>query len=125
MTLFDSLDRTKVAIARNLNKIPLRVTMTLPFLLQTCAVVGIVGFLSYRTGQKSIRDVVGQLHNELAGRVEQKLQTYLDLPHRINELTASAVERGDFQLNFAGDTQAQTRLLAQYLQTFPEMTWVY
>ncbi|NJN73290.1 MAG: hypothetical protein HC799_11040 [Limnothrix sp. RL_2_0] len=116
---------SKAAIARYLSTVPLRVTITVPFLVQTLTVVGIVGYVSYRTGQRAVRDVVGQLQDEVAGRVELKLQSYLDLPYRINQLSAGAVEQGYFQLNFAGDIDSQTRFLTQQMRAFPEMSWIY
>jgi len=125
MAFFGLFNGSKAAIARYLSKVPLRVTITVPFLVQTLTVVGIVGYISYRTGQKAVRDVVEQLQDEVAGRVEQKLQSYLELPYRINQLSAGAVEQGYFQLDFAGNIDSQTRFLTQQMQAFPEMSWIY
>ncbi|WP_160148420.1 ATP-binding protein [[Leptolyngbya] sp. PCC 7376] len=99
--------------------------MTVPFVVQICAVVGLTSFWSYRTGQASIHQIKDQLQTELSGRLEEKLQSYLALPHRINRLTVNAVEQGFFDLDFTGDIETQTRFLASQLQAFPEASWIY
>lgn len=114
----------KKAIAKSLTKVSLRNTITIPFLVQICAIVGIVGYLSYRTGQRSVYEITGQLQTELAGRIEEKLEAYLQIPHRVNQLTVGAVEQGVLPLDFGGDTTAQTKFLTHQLITFPELRWI-
>ena len=125
MTVSDPFSGLKTAIARLLSRVPLRSTMTVPFVVQICAVVGVTSFFSYRTAQSSIHQIKEQLQNELSGRLEEKLQSYLALPHRINQLTVNAVEQGFFELDFTGNVDSQTRFLANQLQAFPEVSWIY
>lgn len=125
MVSFRRFANLKGAIAHILDRVPLRSMITVPFVLQICIVVGATSYFSYRTGQAAIDQMKVQLQNELAGRVEDKLRNYLAFPHRVNQLTVAAVEDGFFNLDFAGNVDAQMRFLARQLQTFPEVSWVY
>jgi hypothetical protein len=40
--------------------IPLRLILVVPFVLQIFAAVGLVGFLSFRNGQKAVNDLANQ-----------------------------------------------------------------
>lgn len=41
--------------------VSLRSLLTIPFILQTVSIVGLVGYLSYRSGQEAIADLAHQL----------------------------------------------------------------
>ena len=56
----------------------------LPFVLQIIAAVGLVGLIAYRSGQKAVNDVASQLRTELTNRITQKLDSYTQIPKRIN-----------------------------------------
>ncbi len=38
-------------------KMPLRYVLILPFILQICGAVGLVGYLSYQNGEKAVREL--------------------------------------------------------------------
>lgn len=75
-------------------KLPLRLVLVVPFVLQIFTAVGIVGYLSFKNGQKAVNDLALRLSSEVSNRVEQHLDTYLATPHQINQLNAHAVEMG-------------------------------
>ena len=79
MSIYSSL----VVFAR---KIPLRTILIVPFVLQIFGTVGLLGYLSYRNGQKAVNEVAAQLRSKISDRVQFYLQSYLEIPHLINRI---------------------------------------
>jgi len=79
-------------------KLPLRLILVVPFVLQIFAAVGLVGYLSFRNGQQAINDLANQLTTKVSHLVNQHLDTYLATPHQINQINADAVELGYLDL---------------------------
>ena len=75
-------------------KVSLRPVLIVPFVLQIFATVGLVGYLSFRNGQKAVNDLATQLRQEVADRVQQYLDTYLSRPFLINGINTNAIESG-------------------------------
>lgn len=67
-------------ISSRLHKIPLRFVLLVPFVLQIVTAVSLVGYLSFRNGQKAIDDLAHQLMGELSDRIQLQLDTYLKTP---------------------------------------------
>lgn len=80
------------------NKVPLRLVLVVPFVLQIFAAVGLVGYFSLRNGQKAINDLATQLQTEVSSRIDQHLDTYLTTPHQINQINADAIKLGLLKL---------------------------
>jgi PAS domain S-box-containing protein len=91
--------RTQSKVLRTLGKVPLRVILIVPFVVQVVGAVGLVGYLSFRNGQKAVNDLAGQLRSEVSVHVRDRIQTYVDVPQRINQFNAGAIGLGllDFQ----------------------------
>ncbi|AUT01265.1 hybrid sensor histidine kinase/response regulator [Nostoc sp. CENA543] len=94
------MTRTTIQIFR---KWPLRFILIFPFVMQIFTTVSIVGYISFRNGQKAVNELAHQLINRVNELVEQHLDTYLTTPHQINQINLDAVEMGilnlaDFQL---------------------------
>ncbi len=56
--------------------VPLSLVLIVPFVLQIFAAVGIVGYLSFRNGQKAVNDLATQLQAEVSARVALHLDNY-------------------------------------------------
>lgn len=80
-------------------KLPLRIVLVVPFVLQTFAAVGVTGWLSLRNGQQAVNDVAAQLRSKVVTQIQQKLITYLETPHRVNRINADAINLGVLNLN--------------------------
>ncbi|QLE44161.1 response regulator [Nostoc sp. C052] len=80
-------------------KMPLRYVLIVPFILQICGAVGLVGYLSYQNGQKAVNELATQLENEICDRIEQHLDSYLTTPKQINQINLDAVELGLLNLS--------------------------
>lgn len=52
-------------IAKVSGKVPLRVILVVPFVVQTFTIVGLVGYLSYRSGKDAVNDLSSQLRRAL------------------------------------------------------------
>lgn len=73
-------------------RLRLRTALVLSFIVQITATVGLVGYLSYRNGQKAVQDLVFRLGDEVLARVEGHLQAFADTPHQFLEINLAAVE---------------------------------
>jgi hypothetical protein len=79
--------------------IPIRVLLTVPFMLQLVAAVGIVGYLSDRSGQQSVRELADQLTQQVSLRIHDRLTTYLHAPQDVVAANHLAVDQGTFDIN--------------------------
>jgi hypothetical protein len=60
-----------------LKNIPLAWVLVVPFVLQVVGAVGLVGYLSYRTCEKSVEDLARRLMVSAGDRVDQHLDSFL------------------------------------------------
>lgn len=79
-------------------KLPLRITLILPFIVQLFGVVGLIGYLSVRSSHRAANNLLTQLLNEQVARVEQNLEAYLRVPHQVNQINATAIVSGQLDL---------------------------
>lgn len=102
-------------------KFPLRTTLIVPFVLQTISAVGLIGFISYRSGQQAVNNVASQLRTELTNRITEKLASYTSIPYAINRLNASAFSRGNIDVsNVKGESQ-----FWHQMNIYPTISFVY
>ncbi|MEC4802866.1 MAG: adenylate/guanylate cyclase domain-containing protein [Jaaginema sp. PMC 1079.18] len=81
----------------------------------------LIGYLAFRNGQKAVNDLASQLRRELTARIEQELTRYLDTPHDINRVSASALLSGDLRI----DDAASAGLFLQQMKVSPFLNSVY
>ena len=101
--------------------VPLHLVLIVPFVLLSTGAVGIVGYLSWRSGQRAISDVVEQLQAKIGDHIEEKLTVYLETPHLINRINADAVQRGELNVT----SRTSERYLWQQIQRFESVSWIY
>ena len=80
--------------SKRFKKVPLRLVLVVPFVLQISTAVGLVGYFSFRNSQMAVNDLAHQLMNQVSRLVDQHLDTYLTTPHQINQINADAIEQG-------------------------------
>ncbi|MEG4212354.1 ATP-binding protein [Microcoleus sp. S13_B4] len=80
-------------LAKSPQKIPLRLVLVVPFVLQIFAAVGLTGWLSLRNGKTAVNNVTSQLRTEVVARINQQLNTYLETPHLVNAISVDAIRR--------------------------------
>ncbi|MFQ4139555.1 PAS domain S-box protein [Nodosilinea sp. PGN35] len=76
------------------NRIPLRLLLVVPFVLQVSAAVGLTGWLSLRQGQRAVNQVASQLRDSVTHHIEYKLEAFLATSHLVNQLTYDAIDLG-------------------------------
>lgn len=72
----------------------LQLVLIVPFVLQIFGAVGLVGYLSFRNGQEAVGDLADELIQEVATTVDSHLDSYLAVPHTINQINANAIQMG-------------------------------
>jgi len=80
-------------------KVPLYLLITIPFALQVLGIVGLVGYFSFRSGAKSVQELVDRLAIGLNKNVETHLIEYLNQAQEVNQLNVKAIESGAIDLN--------------------------
>ena len=102
-------------------KLRLRTTLVVPFILQIVAGVGLVGYLSFRSGERAINDLANQLQKEVKNRVNHHLETYLKTPQRVNQINHDIIEIG---LLDANNFSASRQYLWILLQRFETISYI-
>lgn len=103
------------------NKFKLRTVLIAPAVLQVIAVFGVVSYLSFRNGQRAVQDLASRLRDELTARILQELTTTIEMPYRINGISAGYIQQGDINIS----TGRGEHLLWQQFKTFPSTNLVY
>ncbi|MDY6785244.1 MAG: adenylate/guanylate cyclase domain-containing protein [Cyanobacteriota bacterium] len=104
------------------SKIPLRLILVVPFVVQIVLGVGLVGYLSFRNGQRAVEDLATQLRQESTERIKERLDNYLQVPHLINQTNADALHLGELDL---GNIQALEQHFWQQIQRFDSASYIY
>ncbi|MFG6102253.1 ATP-binding protein [Leptothoe sp. EHU-05/26/07-4] len=100
---------------------PLSLVLVVPFVLQIFSAVGLVGYLSFRNSQKAVNSLVLRLSNEISGRVDQHLDSYLSRPHELGAITVDELQTGVLDIkNF----ELTGRNLWQRAQTYPDINFI-
>lgn len=75
-------------------KVPLRLILVVPFVLQIVTAVGLTGYLSLRNGQKAVNELASRLMTEVSGRIDQRLDSYMQIPHTVVQLSSDVINMG-------------------------------
>lgn len=73
-------------------KLSLHFVLVAPFVLQTFMAVGIVGYLSYKNGEKAVNDLADQVIVKTEEVVDQHLDNYLETPWQALNLTLEEIK---------------------------------
>ncbi|NJR48945.1 MAG: HAMP domain-containing protein [Leptolyngbyaceae cyanobacterium CSU_1_3] len=105
-------------------KLPLLVVFTIPFVVQVVVAVGLVGYLSFRNGQQTVENLIGQLQLEIGNRVNLYLTGFITKAELLNQVTVDAVNRGDISLDLNVTRPSRDRFLWQQMQKLDSISWV-
>jgi signal transduction histidine kinase len=109
------LGRTQ-SLNRSQIRVTLRLLLIVPFLLQIFAIVGLVGYLSFRNGQKAVHHLVNQLFDRASDQVSDHLDTYTLIPVKLAEINQDAIANGELDL---GDLISSGRYFWRQAKSFP------
>jgi signal transduction histidine kinase/class 3 adenylate cyclase/CheY-like chemotaxis protein len=96
-------------------KIPLRIVLVVPFVIQIVGAVGLVGYLSFRNGQKAVNNLANQLLSEVNSRIEEQVDRYLDVPRKVQEMNLRSIEAGTLNVT---DFKMTGKVFWNQLQAF-------
>ncbi|HEY9705751.1 MAG TPA: hypothetical protein V6C58_25160 [Allocoleopsis sp.] len=96
-------------------QISLRLLLIIPFVAQIAIAVGLVGYLSYRSGQKAVEDMAKPLMAEIGDRIQQNLINYLDEPKKVSQNNAKSIKLGILNCQYLATVE---RYFWQQIDTF-------
>lgn len=102
-------------------QIPLRLLLIVPFVLQIVGAVGLVGYLSYRSGQKTIEEMAKPLMAEVGERINQNLTQLLQKQKQVIQNNANVIKLGLLPWQ---DLTAVERYFWQEMQIYNELSGV-
>ncbi|MBW4465894.1 MAG: HAMP domain-containing protein [Pegethrix bostrychoides GSE-TBD4-15B] len=102
-------------------KVSLQMVLILPFVLQIFGAVGLVGYLSFKNGQKAVKDLADQLIDKASQQVDSHLDSYLALPVQLVQMNVDAIAQGEVDLN---DPIASGRYFWRQAKAFPSLTYI-
>ncbi|VXD19387.1 putative Sensor protein (Modular protein) [Planktothrix serta PCC 8927] len=108
-------------VAKTIGKLPLRTVLILPFVVQITATVGLVGYFSFKNGQKAVENLAQQLMNQVSDRVQENLQFFLETPTQINQTNSNQIKLG-----FLNTTNLYPweKYLWRQVQLYPDITFI-
>ncbi len=80
-------------------KVSFRLILILPFIIQIFGAVGLVGYLSWKNGERAVNDLANQLMKKVNELVVQHLDAYLATPPQINQINTDAIKLKLMNLN--------------------------
>ena len=86
------MKNTAIFRSHRVSKIPLGQLLVIPFVLQIFAAVGLTGYLSLKNGQKAVNDLADRLKSEVSLRIDQRLDSYMDIPQNVVQINADIIE---------------------------------
>lgn len=95
---------SKIDLENNLStqrakRVPLRIILVLPFVIQIFAAVGLTGWLSLRNGQKAVNDLANRLLNEVSDRIDLRLDDYMRTAQEVVENNQDALQLDLLNIN--------------------------
>ncbi|WP_414544303.1 sensor histidine kinase [Nostoc sp. CCY0012] len=94
---------------------PLQFVLIVPFLLQIFGTVTLVGYLSFKNGQKAVNNLAAQLMERTRTKVALHLDSFLSIPHKINQLNAEAIAMGLLDVS---DRQTMSKYFWKQMQVY-------
>jgi signal transduction histidine kinase len=108
----------KKRIQRLSSRIPLRLVLVIPFLLEITVIVGLTGWFSLNKGRQAVHNLVSRLAQEKSDRIETEIAKFLDVPLTVNQVTARAIARENIDVSNVRNLQS---LFWDQLQSFPSI----
>ncbi|NEO88542.1 MAG: HAMP domain-containing protein [Spirulina sp. SIO3F2] len=102
--------------------ISLRILLTVPFLLEIFAAVGLTGWLALRNGQQAVNDLAEQLQYEVSDRITQQVDGFLTTPTKINAFNAQSLRLGDLSID---DPIGLEQRFWQQIQVYTTLKHIY
>uniref|UniRef100_B8HQZ5 Diguanylate cyclase/phosphodiesterase with extracellular sensor n=1 Tax=Cyanothece sp. (strain PCC 7425 / ATCC 29141) TaxID=395961 RepID=B8HQZ5_CYAP4 len=102
-------------------KVPLRVVLVIPFILQIGVAVGLIGWFSLWNSQQAIDEATGELRRKTANRIKSSLDSFFEKPYDLVQINEVTIRQGLLNPN---DTVAMQRYFWEQIHFFPYMTYI-
>jgi methyl-accepting chemotaxis protein len=102
-------------------RLDIRTLLILAFLLQTLAAIGLTGWLAIRNGQRAVDSLAQQLQSEANEVIATRLDSYLKVPQRVNQINADAIELGILQV---GDLNKLGTYFWRQMKAFEDIGYI-
>ncbi|WP_180982184.1 PAS domain S-box protein [Cylindrospermopsis raciborskii] len=79
-------------ISKIFGKIPLKILLSIFYLIPIITSVAVVSYVSYRTGEESVNELTNKLMTSTTERVRDHLNKYLQIPQRIVTINRQGIE---------------------------------
>jgi len=100
---------------RLFDRIPLQLFLTLPFLIEMFIIVGVVGWVSIRNGQRAVNQATSKLRQETTARINSNVSELLTISEKINQLTVRTIQQEALDIS---DVRTLEEVYWRYLNTF-------
>ncbi|MGC9525678.1 MAG: ATP-binding protein [Limnospira sp.] len=74
--------------------LPLQVIFIVPFVVELIVTAGMVGYLSFVNGQKSVDNLAEQLIEETGDAIRKRIDTFLEFPSKITQNNQDLIDTG-------------------------------
>jgi hypothetical protein len=99
---------------------PLQIILVVPFIIQIFGAVSLVGYLSFKNGQRAVNNLAEQLIDRTSEVVDEHLKSYLSVPQTLNQINADAIRRGILDVQ---DRQTLGKYFWDQMQTY-DLTYI-
>ena len=99
---------------------PLQIVLVIPFVIQIFGAVSLVGYLSFKNGQRAVNDLAEQLMDRTSEVVDEHLKSYLSIPQTLNQINADAIHRGILDI---GDRKTLGKYFWDQIQVY-DLTYI-
>ena len=82
-----------------MRQIPLKLVLIVPFVLQIVGAVGLVGYLSYHSGQNAVKNLAYQVMNQANGRIRDRLDLVLQEQQKALAFNIQSIEQETVKIN--------------------------
>lgn len=109
-------------ITQPITRFPLRILISLPFVILVILVVAVVGYLSFHTGKNAVNKATAELRRTIYEHILQHLDNFLETPHRVNLINDSYIRLSKLDLN---DPLTLQNYFLQQLRLFDTVNYIY
>jgi PAS domain S-box-containing protein len=118
----DNSHVTESAAIKTKVKFRLRFILLVPFLVQMIVISGLVGYISFRNGEKAVNEIVSTLHSVVTERINEYLKDFVETPYKIIQNNAAAIESGILDYN---NQTLLERYFREQIQIYKSVSSIY
>lgn len=105
-----------------LGQLSFRTYLIALFIIPITMMVALISYLSFVSGRQAVNDLAYQLLQEIAARIEQELDSYLEIPILVNQINADSIRTG---LLDPSDPSALEHYFWHQIQNFDKASYIY